>query len=181
GFGRTGKLLASEHWGLKPDVMTLAKGMGGGIPIGACIGTDKIAAKLESGDFFSTYGGNPITSAISLANINYIQEAGLVENSVKVGKVFMEGLEDLQKKKPLIGDVRGKGLMIGIELVKDLTTKEPAKDESKRFVEQMKNDGVLIGLGGIFKNVLRLQPPLVITEEQAKTVLNKMDKAFAGL
>jgi 4-aminobutyrate aminotransferase-like enzyme len=161
--------------------MTLAKGMGGGIPIGACIGTDKIAAKLESGDFFSTYGGNPVTSAISLANINYIQEAGLVENSVKVGKVFMEGLEDIQKKRPLIGDVRGKGLMIGIELVKDPATKEPAKDESKRFVEQMKNDGVLIGLGGIFKNVLRLQPPLVITEEQAKNVLGKMDKVFAGL
>jgi 4-aminobutyrate aminotransferase len=181
GFGRTGKLLASEHWGLKPDVMTLAKGMGGGIPIGACIGTEKIAENLESGDFFSTYGGNPVTSAISLANINYIQESGLVENSAKIGKVFMEGLQDIQKKRPLIGEVRGKGLMIGIELVKDPTTKEPAKEKSKRFVEQMKNDGVLIGLGGIFKNVLRLQPPLVITEDQAKTVLDKMDKVFSRL
>jgi 4-aminobutyrate aminotransferase len=181
GFGRTGKLLASEHWGLEPDVMTLAKGMGGGIPIGACIGTDKITSKLESGDFFSTYGGNPVTSAVTLANINYIQEAGLVENSVKIGKVFMEGLGDIQKKRPLIGDVRGMGLMIGIELVKDHTSKEPAKEESKRFVENIKNEGVLIGLGGIFKNVLRLQPPLVISEEQAKTVLDKMDKVFAGL
>ncbi|TET08564.1 MAG: aspartate aminotransferase family protein [Candidatus Thorarchaeota archaeon] len=181
GFGRTGKLLASEHWGLKPEVMTLAKGMGGGIPIGACIGTDKIAAKLESGDFFSTYGGNPVTSAISLANINYIQEAGLIENSVKIGKVFMDGLEDIQKKRALIGDVRGKGLMIGIELVKDQSSKEPAKDEAKRFVELIKNAGVLIGLGGIFKNVLRLQPPLVISEEQAKTVLDKMNNVFAGL
>ena len=181
GFGRTGKLFASEYWGLEPDVMTLAKGMGGGIPIGACIGTDKITSKLESGDFFSTYGGNPVTSAISLANINYIQEAGLVENSAKIGKVFLDGLGDMQKKRPLIGDVRGKGLMIGVELVKDLSSKEPAKEETKRFVDHIKNEGVIIGLGGIFKNVLRLQPPLVISEEQVKTVLDKMNKVFAGL
>ncbi|MHA2002717.1 MAG: aspartate aminotransferase family protein [Candidatus Thorarchaeota archaeon] len=181
GFGRTGKLLASEHWGLKPDAMAMAKGMGGGIPIGACIGTNTLADCLESGDFFSTYGGNPVTSAIALANINYIQESGLVENSAKIGKVFMDELEDMQKKRPLIGDVRGRGLMIGIELVKDPTSKEPAKEETKRLVEQLKNAGVIIGLGGIFKNVLRLQPPLVISEEQAKTVLEKMDKEFGNL
>ncbi|MHA1963458.1 MAG: aspartate aminotransferase family protein [Candidatus Thorarchaeota archaeon] len=181
GFGRTGKLFASEYWGLEPDVMTLAKGMGGGIPIGACICTDAIASKLESGDFFSTYGGNPVTSAVSLANINYIQEAGLVKNSAKVGKVFLDGLEDMQKKRPLIGDVRGKGLMIGIELVKDPSSKKPAKDETKSLVEILQKAGVIIGLGGIFKNVLRLQPPLVISEEQAKTVLGKMDDAFSKI
>ncbi|MHA2146710.1 MAG: aspartate aminotransferase family protein [Candidatus Thorarchaeota archaeon] len=181
GFGRTGKLLASEHWGLKPDVMTLAKGMGGGIPIGACIGDNKITSTLESGDFFSTYGGNPVTSAISLANIEYVQGAGLVGNSVKIGKVFMDGLEDQMKKHSLIGEIRGKGLMIGIELVKDQSSKEPAKNEAKSYVEKMKDDGVLVGLGGIFKNVVRLQPPLVISEEQAKTVLEKMDKVFSSL
>jgi 4-aminobutyrate aminotransferase len=181
GFGRTGKLFASEHWGLMPDVMTTAKGMGGGIPIGACIGTDEIASSIESGDFFSTYGGNPVTCAITLANINYIQEAGLVENSAKIGKIFMDGLEDIQKKRALIGDVRGKGLMIGIELVKDQSSKKPAKEETKRFVEQLQEAGVIIGLGGIFKNVLRLQPPLVISEEQAKIVLEKMDKEFADI
>ncbi|MFW9967594.1 MAG: aspartate aminotransferase family protein, partial [Candidatus Thorarchaeota archaeon] len=181
GFGRTGKLLASEHWGLKPEVMTTAKGMGGGIPIGACIGTDEITSCLESGDFFSTYGGNPVTSAIALANINYIQEAGLVENSSRVGKVFTDGLEELQKKRPLIGDVRGKGLMIGIELVKDSSSKKPAKDETKSLVEMLQRAGVIIGLGGVFKNVLRLQPPLVISEEQAKTVLEKMDNSFSKI
>lgn len=181
GFGRTGKLLASEHWGLEPDVMTLAKGMGGGIPIGACIGTDQIASCVESGDFFSTYGGNPVTSAISLANINYIQEAGLVENSAKVGKVFLDGLADIQKRRPLIGDVRGKGLMIGIELVKDPSSKKPAKNETKSLVEKLQKAGVIIGLGGIFKNVLRLQPPLVISEEQAKTVLEKVDDGFSKI
>ncbi|MFW9787423.1 MAG: aspartate aminotransferase family protein [Candidatus Thorarchaeota archaeon] len=181
GFGRTGKLLASEYWGLKPDVMTLAKGMGGGIPIGACIGSDQITSCVESGDFFSTYGGNPVTSAISLANIDYIQKAGLVENSTRVGKVFLDGLVDLQKKRPLIGDVRGKGLMIGIELVKNLSSKEPAQDETKKVVEELQKAGVIIGLGGIFKNVLRLQPPLVISEEQAKTVLGKMDDVFSKI
>lgn len=181
GFGRTGKLLASEHWKLKPDVMTTAKGMGGGIPIGACIGTDEMTSCLESGDFFSTYGGNPVTSAIALANINYIQDAGLVENSVTVGNVFLDGLEDLQKKRLLIGDIRGKGLMIGIELVKDRKSKEPAREETKKLVEQLQKAGVIIGLGGIFKNVLRLQPPLVISEEQAKTVLEKLDKEIASL
>jgi 4-aminobutyrate aminotransferase len=181
GFGRTGVLLASEHWGLKPDVMTFAKGMGGGIPIGACIGTDQIASCVESGDFFSTFGGNPVTSAISLASIDYIQEAGLVENSSKIGNVFLDGLVDMQKKRPLIGDVRGKGLMIGIELVKDPSSKKPAKDETKTVVENLQKAGVIIGLGGIFKNVLRLQPPLVISEEQAKTVLGKMDDAFSKI
>ena len=93
----------------------------------------------------------------------------------------MDGLVDLQKKKPLIGDVRGKGLMIGIELVKDSSTKKPAKDETKKIVETLQRTGVIIGLGGIFKNVLRLQPPLVISDEQAKTVLEKMDAAFSKL
>jgi len=142
---------------------------------------NEIASCVESGDFFSTYGGNPVTSAISLTNVNYIQDSGLVENSEKVGKVFMDGLVDLQKKKPLIGDVRGKGLMIGIELVKDSSTKKPAKDETKKIVETLQRTGVIIGLGGIFKNVLRLQPPLVISDEQAKTVLEKMDAAFSKL
>ena len=181
GFGRTGKLFASEHWGLKPDVMTLAKGLGGGIPIGACITTDKIASKIESGDFFSTFGGNPVASAISLANIKYIQESGLVGNSFKVGKIVMEGLLDIQKKQSLIGEVRGKGLMIGVELVKNLVTKVPAKNETKQVVEELQNAGVIVGLGGIYKNVLRIQPPLVISEEQAKSVLEKIDDALSKI
>jgi 4-aminobutyrate aminotransferase len=181
GFGRTGKLFASEYWGLKPDVMTLAKGMGGGIPIGACIATDKMASSIESGDFFSTFGGNPVTSAISLANIKYIQDSGLVENSVKVGRIFMDGLFDIQKKHPLVGDVRGKGLMIGVELVKDLTSKEPAKNETKQIVEELQKTGVIVGLGGIYKNVLRIQPPLVISAEQAKTVLEKIDGVISKI
>ncbi|TFG31199.1 aspartate aminotransferase family protein [Candidatus Thorarchaeota archaeon] len=176
GFGRTGKLFACEHWGLKPDVMTLAKGLGGGIPVGACIGTDKMTSPIESGDFFSTFGGNPVASAIALASINMIQNDGLVENSARVGKVFMDGLRDIQKTKPIIGDIRGKGLMIGIELVTDQSSKTPAQKEAKQLVEKLHAAGVVIGLGGIFKNVVRLQPPLVISEEQAKIVLERFEK-----
>jgi len=181
GFGRTGKLFACEHWGLQPDVMTLAKGMGGGIPIGACIGSEKMASSIESGDFFSTFGGNPVASAIALANIELIQKTGLVENSSRIGKVFTDGLKDIQKKKPIIGDVRGKGLMIGIELVKDQSSKTPAQSEAKQLVDRLHAAGVIIGLGGIFKNVVRLQPPLVISEEQAKTVLKKFENELIGL
>lgn len=178
GFGRTGKMFASEHWNLTPDLMALAKGLGGGMPIGAAIVTSEIANCVESGDFFSTYGGNPVCSAVALENIAIILEESLVDNSVKIGKLFKDGLKDMQQKNPIIGDIRGKGLMIGIELVKDSQTKAPASNEAKKIVEYLKNEGVIIGLGGIYGNVLRLQPPLCITEDQATTVLEKIEQGL---
>ncbi|UCE14899.1 MAG: aspartate aminotransferase family protein, partial [Candidatus Heimdallarchaeota archaeon] len=167
GFGRTGKMLACEHWHLTPDVITMAKGMGGGMPIGAATVTGEIANCVRSGDFFSTFGGNPVCCAVALENIAMIQDQGFIDNADKIGKFFMEGLIDLQKKRPIIGDVRGKGLMIGIELVKDQKSKVPAQDEAKEIVNRMMHAGVLLGLGGFYTNVLRIQPPLCITEEQA--------------
>ena len=161
--------------------MTLAKGFGGGMPIGAAVATGRIAECVQSGDFFSTYGGNPVCSAVALENIKIIEDEKLVENSAEIGKVLMEGLDDLQKKHGLIGDVRGKGLMIGIEFVKDLRTKKPASDEAKKMVNLLKEDGVIIGLGGLFGNVLRLQPPLCINEEQANIVLDKIDINLSSL
>ena len=181
GFGRSGKWFAGDHWNLKPDLMTLAKGLGGGMPIGAAIATRKIVECVQSGDFFSTYGGNPVCSAVALENIKIIEDEGLVENSVKIGKVFMEGLEDLQKKNTIIGDVRGRGLMIGFELVKDPETKKPASGEAIKMVNLLKNEGVIIGLGGLFGNVLRLQPPLCITEKQSNEVLAKIEKTLTSL
>ncbi|MCE7741112.1 MAG: aspartate aminotransferase family protein [Candidatus Heimdallarchaeota archaeon] len=181
GIGRTGKMLAGDYWNLEPDLMTLAKGLGGGMPIGAAVATSKIAASVESGDFFSTYGGNPVCSAIALENISIVEDENLMDNANKIGKVFFDGLEDLMKKFKLIGDVRGKGLMIGIELVKDQQTKIPAADEAKNIVNVLKNSGVILGLGGIYGNVLRLQPPLCISEEQALSVLEKLSNAFDKL
>jgi 4-aminobutyrate aminotransferase-like enzyme len=181
GFGRTGKMFAFEHWDLKPELVTMAKGLGGGMPIGAVTVNSEIANCVEPGDFFSTYGGNPVSSAVALENINILQDEGLVENSAKIGKLFMKGLGELQQKHNLIGDVRGLGLMIGIEMVKDRSTKEPAAKKAKEAVLQLMKDGVIIGLGGIHTNVLRLQPPLCITEQQAEKVLEKMDAVLTRL
>ncbi|MHA2107065.1 MAG: aspartate aminotransferase family protein [Candidatus Hodarchaeales archaeon] len=181
GFGRTGKMFAFEHWDLKPDLVTMAKGLGGGMPIGAVTVNSDIANSVESGDFFSTFGGNPVSSAVALENINMLQDEGLVENSAKIGELFMKGLDELQEKYSIIGDIRGLGLMIGIELVKDRSTKEPAIKKAKEAVSLMLKNGVIIGLGGIHTNVLRLQPPLCITEPQAEKVLSKMDTALAQL
>ena len=178
GFGRTGKLFASEYWNLKPELMTLAKGMGGGMPIGATITTPEIAECVESGDFFSTYGGNPVCSAVALENIDILFEEELIQNAAKIGRIFIEELEELQAKKSVIGEVRGKGLMIGIELVKNPQTKIPAVDEAKLMVSFLKNEGIIIGLGGIYGNVLRLQPPLCINEEEANQVLSKISQGM---
>lgn len=181
GFGRTGKIFASNHWAIKPDVMTIAKGMGGGMPIGGSVVTKLIAHSVESGDFFSTYGGNPVCSAVALESINIIEEDNLVQNSVDIGKLFTDELERLQSRFEIIGDVRGKGLMIGIELVKDRNSKTPAVDATKKIVNDMQNNGVLMGLGGFYGNVLRLQPPLVITEDEANQVMTKMAQAMEKL
>ena len=174
GFGRTGKLFAGDHWNLKPDLMTLAKGLGGGMPIGATVVTPTIVECVQSGDFFSTYGGNPVCSAVALENINILYDEKLIDNSLKLGKTLFDKLEDLQKRFSLIGDVRGKGLMLGIELVSDLETKKPASEQAKLIVNHLKNDGVIIGLGGLYGNVLRFQPPLCISEEQIDIVLEKL-------
>jgi 4-aminobutyrate aminotransferase/(S)-3-amino-2-methylpropionate transaminase len=181
GFGRTGKMFACEYWDLQPDIMTLAKGLGGGMPIAAAITTSKIANCVEAGDFFSTYGGNPVCSAVALENIAIIQEEDLIHNSTKIGKIFMEELKEIQKTKPIIGEVRGKGLMIGIELVKDSSLKIPAIDDTNKMVEFLQKNGIIIGSGGIFGNVLRLQPPLCITEEQALKVLDAFKRGINTL
>ena len=178
GFGRTGKLFASEYWSLNPHIMTLAKGLGSGIPIGAVITNENVNSAIKYGDMFSTFGGNPIATAIALENIKMIEEMKLVENTYEVGKIFMEGLLDMMKNRKIIGDVRGKGLMIGIELIKDKHSKIPAKSETVEIKNSLQSEGIIMGYGGFYGNVLRLQPPLVITEEQAKEVLTKLDKIF---
>jgi 4-aminobutyrate aminotransferase/(S)-3-amino-2-methylpropionate transaminase len=181
GFGRTGKMLAIEDFGIKPDIITMAKGLGAGMPIGGYITTDEIAASLESGDHFSTFGGNPVSCAVALENLSYLEDAGLVKNSKKMGDMLKKQLKEIQQSSKYIGEVRGRGLMIGIELVKDLGTKEPAVDETQSVAKGLMKSGVLIGTGGVKKNVIRLQPPLCITEEEAQKVLNLLEKEFKQL
>ncbi|MFW9888575.1 MAG: aspartate aminotransferase family protein [Candidatus Thorarchaeota archaeon] len=181
GFGRTGRMFAIEEFGIKPDIITMAKGLGAGMPIGGYITTDEIADCLESGDHFSTFGGNPVCCAIALENLNYLEDAGLVKNSERIGGSLMKQLKEVQERNKHIGEVRGRGLMIGIELVKDTGTKEPAVDETQTVAKNLMKNGVLVGTGGVKKNVIRLQPPLCMTEEESQKVLGLLEKEFKQL
>jgi len=181
GFGRTGKMFGIEHWDIKPDIITMAKGLGAGMPIGGYITTPEIADSLESGDHFSTFGGNPVCCAVAAENIDYLQDAGLIANSEKIGNQVRERFIELQNQISLIGEVRGKGLMIGVELVKDIKTKKPAPDETKELAKHLMKKGVLVGTGGVHGNVLRFQPPLCITEEQATRVLDIFEEEVKQL
>jgi 4-aminobutyrate aminotransferase/(S)-3-amino-2-methylpropionate transaminase len=172
GFGRTGKMFAIELWDIVPDTMTMAKGLGAGMPIGGYVTTSVIADSFQSGDHFSTFGGNPVSCAVACANIDYLQEEGLIANAEKIGTQILKRLSELENRINLIGEVRGKGLMIGIELVQDKKTKKPASDEASGIAKHMMERNVLVGTGGVKGNVLRIQPPLCITSEQATRVLD---------
>jgi len=163
GIARTGKMFCCEHWNVTPDIMTFAKGIGGGLPIGGFITSDEIASSFEEGDHFSTFGSNPVSCASSLAVIDVVEKNNLSERSEKLGNHVIRRLNELSQKHSLIGDVRGKGLMIGIELVTDTVSKNPASQEALLLKNKMLSNGFLIGLGGIFGNVLRFQPPLTIS------------------
>ncbi len=176
GFGRTGKMFGIEHWNMKPDIITMAKGLGAGMPIGGYVTTSEIANALQSGDHFSTFGGNPVSCAVAAENIDYLQDQGLITNSETVGNQMMKRFSDLADTVNLIGEVRGKGLMIGVELVKDKKTKKPASEEVSEIAKHMMKKGILVGTGGVHGNVFRIQPPLCITPEQATTVLNAFEE-----
>ena len=179
GFGRTGKFFAIEHYGVEPDIMTMAKGIADGFPLGAFIARAEIADTFQVGDHLSTFGGNPVSCAASLANIDYHLEHDLAGNAAAQGRGrSWRRSRSSPRAQPLIGDVRGKGLMIGVELVADPATKAYGT-ECAGFVRQYcLEHNVLIGVGGNFGNVLRLQPPLVITEQQLETVVSTVADAL---
>jgi 4-aminobutyrate aminotransferase/(S)-3-amino-2-methylpropionate transaminase len=178
GFARTGKLFAIEHYGVTPDIMCFAKAIAAGLPLGACTTRREIADAFEPGDHLSTFGGNPVCCAAALANIEYIQEEDLASRASKQGEYVMRRLDELKDKHQLIGEVRGKGLMIGIELVKDRQTKEAAASETVKIRELCRQKGVLVGHGGTLGNVLRIQPPLVISQSQLDTAIEAIDQSL---
>ncbi|HEX2061853.1 MAG TPA: aminotransferase class III-fold pyridoxal phosphate-dependent enzyme, partial [Thermoanaerobaculia bacterium] len=163
-----------------PDVMTFAKGMGNGTPIGCTTTTDEIAKAFPMLTF-STFGGNPVTSAAALATIRYIDEHDLPRNAAVVGAYLREKLEALKDKYPVIGDVRGMGLMQAIECVEDRQTKTPAPKAVLKVFEETKRRGVLIGKGGLFGNVIRLGPPLIATKSDIDELVSALDAAFASV
>jgi alanine-glyoxylate transaminase/(R)-3-amino-2-methylpropionate-pyruvate transaminase len=179
GFGRTGaNYWGFQNFGVTPDIVTMAKGIGNGVPLGAVTTRMDIARSLTQRIHFNTFGGNPVSMAAGLAVLDVIDEDGLQENSRVVGGHLIEGLRKLQKRHALIGDVRGMGLMIGVELVRDRATREPAKQETLDVLEACREMGMLIGKGGLDGNVLRIKPPMCITIEDADYALEVLDRAF---
>jgi 4-aminobutyrate aminotransferase len=178
GWGRTGKKwFGIEQWEVTPDILTSAKGLGNGVPIGLTVTTPEIASSFQ-GLNISTFGGNPVTSVAAKATIDFIEEENLLENAHTVGSYFRGKLEELQAKHALIGEVRGMGLMQALELVKDRKTKEPAPEATVQVMERARDNGLLIGKGGLFGNVLRLSPMLNISKADVDEGVRLLDKAF---
>lgn len=182
GFGRTGKHYWShQNWGVTPDAITMAKGIGNGAPLGAFTTTEEISEAMTRRIHFNTYGGNPISMTQGLATLEVIDEEGLQQNSLEVGDYLMDRLRELQDKHPLIGEVRGMGLMLGVELVRDRTTREPATTEAADLLEAMKLRGVLLGKGGLYGNTLRIKPPMCITKDDATYLVDAIDECLRSL
>lgn len=179
GFGRTGgKMFGIEHYGVEPDIMTMAKGVANGSPMGVTTATEEVANSF-TGLSLSTFGGNPVSCAASIATIEVIQIEKLVENAETVGNYLRQKLEALKEKYSLIGEVRGMGLMQGVELVRDRKTKEPASTEINQIMEETKKERVLFGKGGLYGNVMRIAPALNINKSQIDEAIRVLDKAFA--
>jgi len=177
GFARTGKMFACEHYGVDPDILVTAKGIADGFPLSAFTTRPEITAAFKPGDHLSTFGGNPISCAAALANIEFMEKENLCARATETGKYAISKLRGLQKQNSIIGEVRGRGLMIGVELVKNeqLT---PATAEAEAIRESLLRRGVLVGVGGVFGNVIRFQPPLIITRPQIDQALNMFAEAL---
>jgi 4-aminobutyrate aminotransferase-like enzyme len=179
GWGRTGdKWCGIEHWDVEPDVMTFAKGMANGAPVGCTTTTDEIATAFPMLTF-ATFGGNPVTAAAAVATIRYMDEHQLPKNAAVVGGYLREKLEELKAKYPVIGDIRGMGLMQAIECVEDRESKTPAPKAVLKVFEETKKRNVLIGKGGLFGNVIRIGPPLIATKSDIDELVAALDAAFA--
>jgi 4-aminobutyrate aminotransferase-like enzyme len=181
GFGRTGKKwFGIEQWEVTPDIITCAKSMGNGVPVGATITTAELAGKFQ-GLTISTFGGNPVASVAARAVIDVIEEEKLLENAHTVGAYFRNKLDELKEKHPLIGDVRGMGMMQALELVRDRQAKEPAPAETTELMERARANGLLIGKGGLYANVIRLAPPLNISTGDVDEAIRLLDKSLGEI
>lgn len=178
GFCRTGKMFAIEYYGVEPDILVTAKGIADGFPLSAFTTRPEIAAAYKPGDHLSTFGGNPVSCAAALANIEFMQEEDLAGRASDTGNYAMGKLKELEKDNSLIGEVRGLGLMIGVELVKDKKL-TPATAEAEAIRDSLLKQGVLVGVGGVFGNVIRFQPPLVITRSQIDRALDAFANALS--
>lgn len=181
GFARAGThFWGFETQGVIPDIVTLAKGIGNGMPLGAVVTTPKIAAAFAQKAHFNTFGGNPVACAIGEAVLEVIEREHLQENACVLGAHLLAGLRRLATKYPVIGDVRGQGLMLAIEFVQDRTTQEPARELCAQVAENARHLGLLVGKGGLWSQVIRLTPPLCLTRADADFILAVLDEAIGA-
>lgn len=179
GFGRTGSAFwGFENWGVTPDLVTMAKGIGNGVPLGACVTRPEVAQTLKNRVHFNTFGGNPVSMTQGLATLEVIDAEGIQANALRVGNHLKSRLLDLQERRPMIGEVRGMGLMLGVELVRDRVSKEPASTETAEVHELCKDRGLLVGKGGLYGNVLRIKPPMCLTTDDADFLVDCLDEVL---
>jgi 4-aminobutyrate aminotransferase-like enzyme len=187
GMGRTGKWFGFEYFGIVPDILTTSKALGQGVPVAAVITSDEIADKAVADGFDqgATHMGDSFQCAVALANIEVIENENLLEKSSKMGTLLKKGLTELQAKFEVIGDIRGKGLFLGIEIIESIASKRPDPARALKLVTECEDRGLLLGggipTGGLGTNTIRLCPPLVITEEQVASALNIMEKVLSKI
>jgi len=180
GFGRTGEhFWGFERFGVLPDIVTMAKGIGNGAPLAAVVTRREIAEAMTHRIHFNTFGGNPVSMAAGLAVMEVIEDEGLQENARVVGGRLLEGLRLLGSRHALVGDVRGMGLMLGVELVTDRAARTPASAQAIEVLEAAREMGVLLGKGGLAGNVLRIKPPMCLTADDVDFALDVLDRALA--
>jgi 4-aminobutyrate aminotransferase-like enzyme/Ser/Thr protein kinase RdoA (MazF antagonist) len=183
GMGRVGShMWAFETQGVIPDIVTLGKPIGNGHPLAAVITTPEIARSFDNGmEFFSSFGGNPVSMAVGMAVLDVIEDERLLDRAVRVGRYLSEGFESLAERYPEIGDVRGLGLFMGVELVRDRDTRAPATEETASLIEQLKADGILLSAEGPYHNVLKIKPPMQFEETDADLLLGAVDRALHNI
>jgi len=180
-YGRTGKMWALEHESLTPDLVTIGKGIGSGVAVSAIAARSEVFSCLRKGEMSSTLGGNPVASAAVIAVLDIMEQENLAERSRAQGAYLKARLIELAERCDYLGDVRGKGLVMGLEFVKDKQTKEPSPELTKQVVEHCANRGLLVGSVGMFGNVIRVAPPLVITREEMDESVGIMEQVLQGL
>jgi alanine-glyoxylate transaminase/(R)-3-amino-2-methylpropionate-pyruvate transaminase len=167
-----------ESHGVVPDIVVMAKGIGNGIPLGAVVARREVAEHMAGKFIFHTYGANPMACAAGRAVLRVIREDNMIDNAARVGAALKSVMEDLKQRHPIIGDVRGRGFMMAIEMVKDRRTREPAPEATAEIFEQTREAGLVMSKSGTYRNVLRMTPPLCVQMADVPVIAEALDRAF---